>query len=109
VNAAKRSLKLATSRYREGYSDFQRVLEAQRAVATQTEREVVNNGSHISAVINFYKAIGGGWLETPVEQLIPESLRNTMESRSDWGDLLSAPLPANPEYSPTASEVSHHE
>ena len=109
VNAAKRSLKLATSRYREGYSDFQRVLEAQRALATQTEQEVVNNGSHISAVINFYKAIGGGWLETPVEQLVPESLRNTMESRSDWGDLLSAPLPANPEYSPTVSEVSHHE
>ena len=69
----------------------------------------MNNGSHISAVINFYKAIGGGWLETPVEQLVPESLRNTMESRSDWGDLLSAPLPANSEYSPTVSEVSHHE
>ncbi|MBW1838021.1 MAG: TolC family protein, partial [Deltaproteobacteria bacterium] len=109
VIAAERSLKLANSRYREGYSDFQRVLDAQRAVATQSERELVNNGSHISAVINFYKVIGGGWLETPVEQLVPETLSNTIKSRSDWGDLLSAPLPVNPENSHPFSEVSHHE
>ena len=36
VTASQRALVLANSRYREGYSGFQRVLDAQRAVFTQT-------------------------------------------------------------------------
>lgn len=94
VVAAERSLKLAMQRYREGYADFQRVLDAQRAVAAQTEGELVSQGAHLSAVVDFYKALGGGWEITPIEQLLPESTRETMELRSNWGDLLSAPLPA---------------
>lgn len=109
VQAAKRSLKLANTLYREGYADFQRVLDAQRTVALQTEQEIVNDGNHISAVISLYKSIGGGWLETPIDQLVPESLRNTMESRSDWGDLLRMPLPATPEYSTSDQKAAHHE
>ena len=97
VHAAERSLALATARYRQGYADFQRVLDAQRAVATQTERELINQGSHIKAIIEFYKALGGGWQLTPIEELIPEATRESMESRSNWGDLLSAPLPVTPE------------
>jgi len=96
VQAAKRSLHLSTARYREGYSDFQRVLDAQRALAAQTESELVNQGAHVSAVIEFYKALGGGWRVTPVEQLLPKATRETMESRSNWGDLLSAPLSVDP-------------
>jgi NodT family efflux transporter outer membrane factor (OMF) lipoprotein len=109
TRAAQRSLELANVRYREGYADFQRVIEAQRAFAAQTERGILNDSSHISAVISFYKAVGGGWLDTPVEQLVPETTRETMESRSDWDDLLNAPLPANTEYSSPVSEVSNHE
>ena len=105
VVAAQRALELANSRYREGYADFQRVLDAQRSVFSQTERELVNQGSQISAVIAVYKALGGGWLETPVQQLIPEDMRNTMQQRSDWGTLLSSPLPNLP----IASGASQHE
>ncbi len=93
VRAAERTLELANARYRDGYADFQRVIDAQRAVASQTERELINDGSHISAVINFYKALGGGWIDNPVEKLVPEEMRETMEERSDWGDLLTEPLP----------------
>jgi len=95
--AAERSLELANTRYREGYADFQRVIDAQRAAAGQAERELINDANHISAVISFYRALGGGWLETPVEKLIPQSTRETMESRSDWGDLIQSPDPADPE------------
>lgn len=97
ILASQRSLELANARYREGYSDFQRVIEAQRAVVAQAERGVDNDSSHINAVISFYKAVGGGWLDTPVEYLVPETTRETMESRSDWGDLLQAPLPVDSE------------
>ena len=95
--AAERSLELANTRYREGYADFQRVIDAQRAAAGQAERELINDANHISAAISFYRALGGGWLEMPVEKLIPQSTRETMESRSDWGDLIQSPDPADPE------------
>ena len=95
VVSARRSLELANTRYREGYADFQRVLDAQRSVFSQEERELVNQGSHVAAVIALYKALGGGWLDTPVQQLGPEDVRSTMQQRSDWGELLSSPLPGD--------------
>ena len=91
--SAERSLELANSRYAEGYSDFQRVIDAQRVLLVQSTNELVNRGNNISAVISLYKAIGGGWFETPIDEIIPQSLRDTMKSRTDWGDLLTEPLP----------------
>lgn len=99
VAAAERSLELATKLYVEGYADFSRVLDAQRSVFSQSTNELANRGNHISAIISLYKALGGGWQETPIEQLVPESTRETMRERSDWGDLLTAPLPVPPEAS----------
>ena len=93
VESSQRALDIANIRYREGYSGFQRVLDAQRALFSQAERQVVNHGSHIAAVIALYKGLGGGWQETPIEQLIPDRTRNQMGERSDWGDLLDVPLP----------------
>jgi len=109
VNAAKRSLVLANSRYREGYADFQRVLDAQRSLFSQAERELVNQGSHVSAVVALYKALGGGWLDIPVQQLIPKQMRDTMQQRSDWGDLLNSPLPADLPASLSATGTLPHE
>lgn len=105
VQAAERSLHLANSRYAEGYSDFQRVLDAQQTLLVQSTNELVNRGNNISAVINLYRAIGGGWLETPIEDLVPNSTRETMESRTDWGELLTAPLPVNDQASPLSQGV----
>ena len=38
VDAAERSLELANTLYQEGYADFQRVLDAQRVLFAQEER-----------------------------------------------------------------------
>lgn len=109
VTASERALTLANSRYREGYSSFQRVLDAQRAVFTQTEQEVINQGNHISSVIDLYKSLGGGWLEPTMEQVVPDDLRNTMEERSDWGDLLDTPLPPDPDGPSSSSGAAQNE
>jgi NodT family efflux transporter outer membrane factor (OMF) lipoprotein len=95
LRAAERSLQLATTRYREGFANFQRVLDAQRVLFAQAEQDLVNRGAHISAIIELYKAVGGGWVDMSVEQLVPESVREVMHTRTNWGDLLSAPLPAS--------------
>ncbi|MGE0621454.1 MAG: efflux transporter outer membrane subunit [Pseudomonadales bacterium] len=95
AQSARRALDLASIRYQEGYSDFQRVLDAQRALFSAQERELVNQGSHVSALVAFYKALGGGWLEADIDRLVPEAVRDKMRSRTKWGDLLDAPLPEN--------------
>jgi NodT family efflux transporter outer membrane factor (OMF) lipoprotein len=91
--AAERSLTLSTKRYQEGYSDFQRVLTAQRARAAASSSYVLNQGAHISAVIDFYKALGGGWKPATREDLIPAEIRETMVERTDWDGMLDEPLP----------------
>ncbi len=97
VAAAERSLSIASKRYREGYSDFQRVLDAQAASFASADRAIVNRGDHVSAVIDLYKALGGGWQAATIEDLIPPDLRDSMGERTDWGDLLEAPLVEPPE------------
>ncbi len=93
ARAAERSLDLANTLYQEGYADFDRVLDAQRVMFTQAERELLNDSAHISAVITLYKAVGGGWVEMPMEAIVPQPVRDEMRARTDWGDLLTAPLP----------------
>ena len=95
--AAERSLVLSTKRYQEGYSDFQRVLTAQRSRATASSRYVANQGAHINAVIDFYRALGGGWQPATAEDLVPMEVRTVMEERTDWDDMLDDPVPGTTE------------
>jgi NodT family efflux transporter outer membrane factor (OMF) lipoprotein len=86
-SAARRSLTLANTIYREGYSDFQRVLDAQRALSAQQDAYIVNRGNAVGSLIALYKAVGGGW-ETQ-QPLIDPATRRQMQQRTDWGDLLN--------------------
>jgi NodT family efflux transporter outer membrane factor (OMF) lipoprotein len=90
--AARRSLTLANTIYREGYSDFQRVLDAQRALSAQQDAYIVNRGNAVSSLIALYKAVGGGW--TSEQPLVDPATRAQMQQRTDWGDLLDEPSSA---------------
>jgi NodT family efflux transporter outer membrane factor (OMF) lipoprotein len=87
--AAMRSLTLANALFREGYSDFQRVLDAQRALSTQQDAYLVNRSNAVSDVIDLYKALGGGWYSE--QPLIDPANRQQMQTRTDWGQLLAEP------------------
>ncbi|QFU75268.1 TolC family protein [Halioglobus maricola] len=93
LEAAERSLVLSTKRYQEGYSDFQRVLTAQQSRAARSSAYVANQGEHISSVIDFYKALGGGWKPATADDLVPAELRQIMEERTDWDGMLDDPAP----------------
>ena len=92
--AAKRSLTLASAQYREGYSDFQRVLDAQRALLEQQDNYLVNRGNALSNVIALYKAMGGGWYSARPQ--VDPATRKHMQQRTEWGDLLDEPSAAQP-------------
>jgi NodT family efflux transporter outer membrane factor (OMF) lipoprotein len=95
ARAAERSLDLANTQYKEGYAGFDRVLDAQRVMFAQVEAELLNQSAHVSAVITMYKAVGGGWTDMPMDAMVPEPVRAQMQARTNWGDLLTAPLPAS--------------
>ncbi len=94
VKAARRSLDIASFQYREGLTDFQRVLDSQRALFSQQELLATSQGSLAQNLIALYKAMGGGWEQGRSRPPVDEATRAVMERRSDWKDVLRAPLPA---------------
>jgi NodT family efflux transporter outer membrane factor (OMF) lipoprotein len=101
VQAARRSLDIATIQYREGLVDFQRVLDSQRTLFSQQERLVTNRGNVSLSLVALYKAMGGGWEAGRSRPVVDDQTRETMNDRSEWKGLLDAPLPpASTEFSP---------
>jgi NodT family efflux transporter outer membrane factor (OMF) lipoprotein len=89
-NAAKRSVELSLYQYQEGIVDYQRVLDSQRSLFT-TQENLTSSYSDITLnLINLYKAVGGGW-ETGTEQdFVPAGIKQQMQQRTDWGDLMNS-------------------
>jgi hypothetical protein len=75
-------------RYREGFSDYQRVLDAQKSLFSQQQRLVTQRGTSVVSLVALYKALGGGWETQGGEPLISEDSREQMQQRTNWGDLL---------------------
>jgi outer membrane protein TolC len=90
VASAIRSNELSTLRYSEGFSDYERVLNAQQALFQQQQRYITNQGDIVRALIALNKALGGGWQNLGgLPRIAPETL-DAMQQRSDWGELLEA-------------------
>ena len=102
VQAAQRSLDIATLQYLEGLIDFERVLDSQRTLFSQQELLVTSRGSMTQSLIALYKAMGGGWEQGRTRPVLDDVTRDTMGQRSHWKGTLDAPLPA-----PGADTPSH--
>jgi NodT family efflux transporter outer membrane factor (OMF) lipoprotein len=93
VKAARRSLDIATIQYREGLTDFQRVLDSQQTLFNQQERLVSNRGDVAQNLIALYKAMGGGWQQGRERPVVDTTTGEAMAEHSDWQNMLAAPLP----------------
>jgi len=93
VDAARRSMELATLQYREGLVDFQRVLDSQRSLFSQQERLVNTQGSGAQNLISVYKALGGGWEAARMRPFVDDATRTMLRETADWKGLIDAPLP----------------
>jgi outer membrane protein TolC len=86
-----RSNELSVLRYSEGYSDYERVLNAQQALFREQQRFITNQGETVRNLVALYKALGGGWSNrAELPSLDPETAEQ-MRERSDWGELLDTP------------------
>ncbi|UJR82981.1 Hypothetical protein I5071_50460 [Sandaracinus amylolyticus] len=61
VTAAELAVRLALIQYREGATDYQRVLDTQRVLLESQSRHTESTSSTATSAIALYKALGGGW------------------------------------------------
>jgi NodT family efflux transporter outer membrane factor (OMF) lipoprotein len=59
--AGRRSVQLSTGLYKDGLSDFQNVLDSQRALFEIENQLAAARGDTVINLVQLYKAIGGGW------------------------------------------------
>lgn len=62
-DALARTLEFATNRYREGYSPYLELLDAQRALLSADLALVQSRSDRLTAAISLYQALGGGWTD----------------------------------------------
>ena len=98
VKASKRSVDLSMIQYREGMTDYQRVLDTQRFLSEQQDQLVFTAGTVDQSLVGLYKALGGGWQLRKDQEFVPQDILEEMENRTDWGNLLS---PDEYEYPPS--------
>ena len=87
VSAAKRSVDLATIQYREGATDFNRVLTTMDVLLQQQDTLAAATGSIATNLIATYNALGGGWQvrgDTKIDDLIPEQTKVEMRARTKY-------------------------
>lgn len=90
VVSAERSNQLSTLRYQEGFSDYQRVLNAQQSLFTQQQRYIGTRGETVRSLVALYKALGGGWEGRDGLPYVDPGTLEVMQARTDWGELLES-------------------
>jgi NodT family efflux transporter outer membrane factor (OMF) lipoprotein len=88
VDAAKRSTELSMLRYKEGFADYQRVLDSQQRLFGQQQRYATSRGNAVRALIALYRGLGGGWQSRTGQDYIDPQTRDELENRTNWGELL---------------------
>ena len=61
LRRAEESLRITEVRYREGVTDYQRVLTAQDFLYSARNNVLSNKRAYFNAIVNLYQALGGGW------------------------------------------------
>ena len=103
--AAQRSLDLATLQYRQGITDFTTVLTAQQALLSEQDSLANTLGDISNNLVGVYRALGGGWQVRENKDVVPDSVKEQMAKRTDWGGLLTPAAQPSPD-AETPSGVS---
>ncbi|RLA05723.1 MAG: transporter, partial [Gammaproteobacteria bacterium] len=89
VDSSNRSVDLSLIQYRDGVTDYTRVLNSQDFLVQQQDNYTAVRGDIALNLISMYKALGGGWEIREGQDFIPVEMREQMEQRTDWGELLN--------------------
>ncbi|MBI5434710.1 MAG: efflux transporter outer membrane subunit [Planctomycetes bacterium] len=73
---ARRAVDLSRAQYAEGLSDFQAVIDTERAVAELEDQLATSDAAITTHFVALYKALGGGWEQQPVVAAALEAARD---------------------------------
>ena len=90
VDSAQRSVDLSLIQYREGATDYQRVLDSQQSLLAQQDQYTSARGSIVQNLVAVYRALGGGWQIRAGRDFVPGERQQRMRERTDWGNLMPA-------------------
>jgi outer membrane protein, multidrug efflux system len=77
-----RTLKLATNRYRAGYSPYLDQLDAERQLLSVELALVRSRADRLNALVGLYQALGGGWQEPDAAARLGTTLQDPGASAS---------------------------
>jgi NodT family efflux transporter outer membrane factor (OMF) lipoprotein len=89
VASANRAVELAEFQYREGTTDYTRVLNTQQSLVAEQDRLVVTKGSVVLDLVAMYKALGGGWELRLGKDFVPQETQQQMIERTSWDGMLT--------------------
>ncbi|MDH3671999.1 MAG: TolC family protein [Gammaproteobacteria bacterium] len=94
VRAAQRAVQLSLIQYREGTTDFDRVLSTLTFLVDQQDSLTATAGDVATNLIAMYKALGGGWQvrgDRKIEDYVPEEDKQQLRARTKyWHKVLPA-------------------
>ncbi len=88
VAAASNALTVALAQYQLGSRDFTTVLTAEQNLYTAQNNLVAAEGNVSVSLTTAYRALGGGWQIRWGRDFVPDSVRDEMRARTNWGELL---------------------
>lgn len=86
--AAIKSTQLAIIRYREGESDYTPVLDSERQQLSVQLSLTKAEGDIPKALVALYRSLGGGWQIRGCHDIVPNTIKQEMAKRTNWGSLL---------------------
>ena len=83
AEAAARSVELASIQYREGSTDFNRVVIALQSAIQQQDQLAQAQGAIAANLVALYRALGGGW-QNFGDNYVPEDVKQQMLERTKY-------------------------
>jgi NodT family efflux transporter outer membrane factor (OMF) lipoprotein len=102
VDNARRSAEVAQLRFNEGFSDYQRLLDAQQSLFAQQSRFVSNKSLMIESFIALYLSLGGGWELRYEQELIDADTGDSLRERTNWGDMIETTVDETKSLTPSS-------
>ncbi len=88
VDASRRAVELSNTQYRDGVISYTLVLDSQRFLLLNEDQLTAARGEVARNLIATYKALGGGWQLREGQPVIAPEIRQEMQERTNWGELL---------------------
>jgi NodT family efflux transporter outer membrane factor (OMF) lipoprotein len=88
ATAARRAVDIALTQYRDGLASYTSVLLTQRSLLLQEDLLTGARGRLAGNLVSLYRALGGGWELDENHEFVSGEILETMQQRTDWGDLL---------------------